>query len=168
MWGDGSRGSVAVLVNGTSITRGSSEYKLNPSDRDNNIGKPSKVGTERPHQPHHLLWPPAEGTWQRINLLQSQIQPTQFLFITSYNPGRPLPTNSFSFLLLLPTPTLSSFPPFFFFFFLDCLFVCFLLHTERCCIATDSAQDRSRGHHTAVCATCSEELHKDEGAWLIW
>lgn len=44
-------------------------------------GKPSKVGAGRPRQPHKLLQPPAEGTWQCINLLHSHIQPTQSCFL---------------------------------------------------------------------------------------
>lgn len=70
-----------VLMGGTRIPEAA--LNLNGAHLTGTItpGKPSKVGAGRPRQPHKLLQPPAEGTWQRINLLQSHIQPTQSCFL---------------------------------------------------------------------------------------
>lgn len=63
-----------------SYHRDSSEFKSHLTGTIT-PGKPSRVGTGRPRQPHKLLQPPAERTWQCINLLQSHIQPTQSCFL---------------------------------------------------------------------------------------
>lgn len=125
-------GSGAVVVKGTSITRDSSEFKWSPPDRDHYTWKILQDGNWE--APSATQTPPAtcKGNLATYwSTAKSDPAHTEFLFITSYNPGRPLPPNNLSFL-------------FFSLFF----FLIFLLQTEMCCTATDSARDWSRGHRT--------------------
>lgn len=104
-------------------------------------GKPSKVETGRPRQPHKLLQPPAEGTWQWINLLHSHIQPTRSCLLY------PAIIQVAHFLL-----TISAF-----FFFLSFLF---LLSCSRLkCAVLPEIQSGIKAE--AFSAMCTSELHKD-------